>query len=98
MEEKHLCSYCGQEAHYQLKNSKWCCSKNYQSCPEIKKKNRESLKNKNHYGLKKWNEMRKNGIVNSWNKGLTKETDERIKEGVKKLKEKYKNKELKNWF
>ena len=30
-----LCDYgCGQEAIYQFKNGKWCCSKNYQSCPK----------------------------------------------------------------
>lgn len=57
--EKHVCYYCGQEAHYQLNNGKWCCCKSYQSCPELKKKNSRSLKEKNCFGLKKWNEMRK---------------------------------------
>ena len=35
-----LCDYgCGQEAKYQLKNGKWCCSKSSNSCPVNKKKN-----------------------------------------------------------
>jgi len=35
----HLCDYgCGQEAKYQFKNGKWCCSKSHQSCPNIRKK------------------------------------------------------------
>lgn len=42
------CSYCSKEAEYTLKNGKFCCQPNYQSCPEIKvkagKKISESLK------------------------------------------------------
>ena len=31
-----LCDYgCGQEAKYQFKNGKWCCSENHKSCPSI---------------------------------------------------------------
>jgi hypothetical protein len=31
-----ICNYgCGQEAKYQFKNGKWCCSKNHKSCPAI---------------------------------------------------------------
>ena len=38
-----LCDYgCGQEAKYQFKNGKWCCSKNCSSCVEIKRKNKEA--------------------------------------------------------
>jgi len=40
-----LCDYgCKQEAQYQLKNKKWCCSKNTSQCSEIKKKNNQHLK------------------------------------------------------
>jgi hypothetical protein len=40
-----ICEYgCGQEAKYQFKNGKWCCSKSFSSCNGIKKKNRESNK------------------------------------------------------
>ena len=35
----HLCDYgCGQEAKFQFKNGKWCCSKNYVQCPESRRK------------------------------------------------------------
>jgi len=35
----NLCDYgCGQEAKYQFKNGKWCCSKNVSQCPVIRKK------------------------------------------------------------
>ncbi len=37
-----LCDYgCGQEAKYQFKNGKWCCSKNFRSCPSYR--NRRSI-------------------------------------------------------
>lgn len=41
--EKHLCIYCQQEAHYQFKNGKWCCSKNHINCPVVKTRQKESL-------------------------------------------------------
>jgi len=44
-----LCDYgCGQEAKHQLKNGKWCCSKSYNSCPEVRKNN-----SKKHIGKNK---------------------------------------------
>ena len=40
-----LCEYgCNQEANFQLRNGKWCCSKHYSSCPSLRKKNSEGLK------------------------------------------------------
>ena len=87
--QERICYYCGQEAHYQLNNGKWCCCKSYQSCPELKKKNSRSLKEKNCFGLKKWNEMRKNGEVSSWNKGLTKYDNQKVKKAAETLKEHY---------
>jgi len=34
----NICDYgCGQEAKYQFKNGKWCCSKIYNQCPYIRK-------------------------------------------------------------
>ena len=45
----HICEYgCGQEAKYQLKNGKWCCSKSYNSCPVSKKKLSDYRKGKHH--------------------------------------------------
>lgn len=41
---ENLCEYgCGQEAHFQLKNGKWCCSSNCNSCPEKRIKSSKSL-------------------------------------------------------
>ena len=137
-----LCEYgCGQKATHQFKNGKWCCSKNFVSCPEYKKNNsrkgiklkkeRKKLKcekcgreigtnnykkhfelcngeintyhvseflNENNeyecpvcheifskYGIKNHIEIAHNGRPgpltghSPWNKGLTKELDERIK-------------------
>jgi len=46
-----LCDYgCGQEATYQFKNGKWCCSKVTQKCPGIKEKI-----SKNNQGKIAWN-------------------------------------------
>jgi len=42
-----LCDYgCGQEAKNKMTNGKLCCSKSYNSCPELKRKNSESQKGK----------------------------------------------------
>jgi len=39
------CEYgCGQKAEYQLKNGKWCCSKKFNSCSEVRRKNSEKNK------------------------------------------------------
>ncbi len=74
-----LCEYgCGQEAKYQFKNGKWCCSENTNKCLGNKRKKSISLskkiKSKEH--CKKLSESMK-GLI-PWNKGLkgcyTKET------------------------
>jgi hypothetical protein len=42
-----LCIYgCGQTAKYQFKNGKWCCSKSKNSCPVMRKKNKEGTRGK----------------------------------------------------
>ena len=75
--EHKFCEYgCEQESKYQLRNGKCCCSQSYNSCPAIKKKNSNSIK-----------QLHKNGTLSTnqfdgkrgWAKGLTKETDERVK-------------------
>jgi len=39
----NMCFYgCRQEGIYQLKNRRWCCSKSQNSCPAIRKKNKEN--------------------------------------------------------
>jgi len=43
-----LCDYgCGQEAKHQFKNGKWCCSRNFRSCPVQQKKVSKSMMGKN---------------------------------------------------
>ena len=45
LNNKIFCEYgCGNEAKYQLKNGKWCCSKSHNSCPIQKEKNKNSNK------------------------------------------------------
>ena len=75
--EKHICDYgCGQEATFQLKSGKWCCSKSVNSCPEMRRRNREGIRNycKTHVR----NSSRGMKGKTPWNKGKTSETDERI--------------------
>jgi len=66
--ENFICEYgCGKEASFILKNGKHCCSKSSNSCPEMKKKNKEGC-------LKAYKEERKKYTYNpksNWNKGLT---------------------------
>ena len=75
--EKHICDYgCGQEGFYQLKSGKWCCSKSVNSCPEMRRKNSQGCK---EY-TKKYGRKSSRGMTGKtpWNKGLTKDTDERL--------------------
>ena len=46
--ELHKCIYCGQEALYQFKNGKWCCSPNMNGCPAIKEIRRQSAINQHN--------------------------------------------------
>lgn len=62
------CDYgCNNEAIVKFKNGKWCCSNSPNSCPEKKKKYNQYGTNNPMFGKK------------PWNKGLTKELDNRIK-------------------
>ncbi len=55
-----LCEYgCTQEAKYQLKNGKWCCSKSWNSCEEVRRIRSERMKGKN-IGQIPWNRGLKN--------------------------------------
>lgn len=47
-----FCEYgCNNIAKYILKNGKQCCSKNHQSCPEMKRKNSIGVKSSHKKGL-----------------------------------------------
>jgi len=89
-----VCYYgCGQEAKYQFKNGRWCCSDHYRKCPEFIKKIK---------GLEPWNKGLKNCYSEEtlkkqrekipWNKGKTgiysEETKIKMgksKKGIKKI-------------
>lgn len=61
-----LCDYgCGELANFQLKNGKWCCSKHYNSCPNIKKKNSKGLKKAYKEGRKNNSHVKK-GVMCGW--------------------------------
>ncbi len=45
MDDIKICEYgCGRIARFQLKNKKWCCSKNTSSCEVVRAKNSEGLR------------------------------------------------------
>lgn len=78
-----ICDYgCGQEAKYTFKTGKCCCSKSVNSCPSMKLKNSNGLKiARERKGSEYWSngqhpQTGKKSIP--WNKGLSKETDERV--------------------
>lgn len=49
----NICSYgCDTTALYVLKNGKFCCSKNYASCPAVKERNSNSNKKKAKRGIR----------------------------------------------
>ncbi len=83
-----LCDFgCEQTAKYQFKNGSVGCSNGVQHCPEVRRKNSENTKGKPSGMLgKKHSEETKKIIKQKniefdrivWNKGLTKETDERL--------------------
>ena len=90
-----LCEYgCNQESNHQLKNKKWCCSNHTSKCPAIKEKNSLGVNKtfKEGKGLPR-------GMTGKtpWNKGLTKETDNRIKQYSEKAKITFKEKGH-NWI
>lgn len=80
------CSYgCGKEGKYKLKNGKRCCEKSSNSCPINKNKNKASNKLAHKNNPEKWKGH------TAWNKGLTKETNEIIKNQSIEKKERFKN-------
>jgi very-short-patch-repair endonuclease len=90
----NICNYgCGLEAKYQMKNGKWCCSKNYQSCQELCRKNSDGGK-KSYVNGRRIPNLKKP----SWNKGLTKESDNRIKKGVETYKKKLDSGKIKRYW
>lgn len=62
---EHKCIYCGNEALFQLKNGKWCCTPKPSSCPARRKANSEAAKNN-------WKKLKSLGIKKQ-QKGILKE-------------------------
>lgn len=63
-----ICDYgCGREGKCKQTTGKWCCNKFYTQCPELRRKN-----SKGNRGISKVGHV-------AWNKGLTKDTDKRIR-------------------
>lgn len=88
--DRILCEYgCGIIAKYKLKNGKYCCSPYYNSCSYIRYKNSNGLKLAYKEGKREKN-VHFNGNQ-GWAKGLTKETDLRLKNLSNSLKEYYSN-------
>ena len=72
----HVCNKCGQPATYLSKRGLYWCDKIIVRCPAVKASN--SAKHKGKYNRSK--------DYIPWNKGLTKETDERVKQSSKTYK------------
>lgn len=86
------CEYgCGEEATFQLKSGKWCCSKSPNSCPVNKEKNRQGLKKAHKDGKMRTDQF---DGKRGWRKGLTKETDERIVKGAQTYVDRLQNGEI----
>jgi len=85
-----ICDYgCGNEAKYQLKNKKWCCSKSFTQCPEIRYKNSIGVKNAHSEGrgfIHNKTSIKKSVI--SWKKTI-KETQDNLPFDNKSLAERY---------
>jgi hypothetical protein len=91
-----LCSYgCGKEATYQLKNGKWCCSKRFNFCEELKRKisianlgHKDSVETKmkksnSHIGVKPSDETRKKLREAQTGHKVTEETKIKIRSSIK---------------
>lgn len=94
IETDELCSYgCNNKASFLVtKSKKLCCSASISNCDNIKRKNSESCKKhfiNNPYkrDYSKYSDEVKNKM--NWKKGLTKETDERIRKMSEKLSKGY---------
>lgn len=83
-----LCDHgCGQEAQFFAKSGKGRCAKSSNSCPG--KRKRDSLKKKSKGGFggrPSWTDPNFDRSKLGWNKGLTKETDQRVAKASKSLK------------
>lgn len=73
------CKGCGKIAKYQNKKGIYYCEDSTNKCEAIKEKQREGLNSARKKGFQ--------GYGGGWNKGLTKETDERVANNARRVKE-----------
>ena len=97
--QEGICYYCGQQAHYQLANGRWCCQQKYNQCPVNRQKNSLGLKKAYQTGVRDAKEIYQNKSQQSkknmaWSKGKNKYNCEIIKERTQKVKEKYRTGQL----
>jgi len=87
-----ICSYgCEKEAKYFFKSGKGCCEQSVNSCEGKRKKDSDKKKG-SFLGQPSW---KIEGFeFKPWNKGLTKETDDRLMEMSKSLSKSQRNKNL----
>lgn len=78
--QNHVCNKCGNPATYLSNRGIYWCNKYTSRCPEVRRL--ISLKHKGKYNRSK--------EYIPWNKGLTKETDERVKKSSETYKNNYK--------
>jgi hypothetical protein len=82
-----ICSYgCGKEAKYFFKTGKGCCEISVNSCEGKRKKDSEKKKG-NFKGIPSWS----NCDYKPWNKGLTKDSDDRLRKIGEKISTTFKN-------
>jgi len=88
---EYICDYgCGQEAKYQFKNGKWCCSKNWRSCSEKRKKMSEEknpMWNKHHSAESRKKQSSANSGENHpmWNKHHSAKTLKKLRTPFEKI-------------
>jgi predicted HNH restriction endonuclease len=81
------CDYgCGQKAEHEMNNGKVCCSKNWQSCPAMKKKNSRGLKEAHKRGDASAKHLDGN---RAWNKNGSYEIGQCNKLPISETKDKY---------
>lgn len=95
IETNKNCAYgCGNRANWRLKNGKLCCSKFYNSCPEIKKKNSKGVSKAHQDGKIGTSQLEgKRG----WRKGLTANDFEDVFAKNSEYRNKYVKKLIKKW-
>ena len=73
-----VCAWCGRPAIKVLKNGKGCCSEFMAQCPAVRELNSTANLKRTHLSGYKNPNAGHNSSHPAWNKGKTKETDERL--------------------